>query len=75
MPVKVLVIGGSYGGLAAALNLLDLCKGRTAGFSGSRFFSHKESACGKGGSNLPIEIKVVDERDGCCEKYVPSTEH
>ena len=32
MPVKVLVIGGSYGGLAAALNLLDLCKGRTARF-------------------------------------------
>jgi len=59
----VLVIGGCYAGLAAALNLLDLCTG-------------KLPRCGppptSGGTTLvpqPIpglRVTIVDERDGYC---------
>jgi len=53
---KVLVIGGAYAGLAASLNLLDLCAGRLARFNPKT----------KPTEPLPIEIKIVDERDGYC---------
>lgn len=56
---KVLVIGGAYAGLAASLNLLDLCAGRIA-----RFSTDPEA---KPTSPLPVEIKIVDERDGYCK--------
>lgn len=56
---KVLVIGGAYAGLAASLNLLDLCAGRIA-----RFNTDPEA---KPTAALPVEIKIVDERDGYCE--------
>lgn len=56
-PFRVLVLGGSYGGLAAALDLLDLCAGRK-----SR--SGAEPVVGR---EVPIEITLVDERDGFCE--------
>ncbi|KAH8589395.1 hypothetical protein B0O99DRAFT_692625 [Bisporella sp. PMI_857] len=59
---KVLVIGGSYGGLAAALNLLDMCAGRPARFAGATAADKLEE--GKPKTIIPIEIKVVDERDG-----------
>jgi hypothetical protein len=61
--VKVLVIGGSYGGLGAALNLLDLSKGKYLRFSG------KVGNDPKAGpeSRFPVQIKIVDERDGYCE--------
>ena len=59
---KVLVLGGSYGGLAAALNLLDLCAGKPARFAPS---STEKSAAPKR-ATIPIQIKVVDERDGYC---------
>lgn len=60
-PVKVLVIGGSYGGLAAALNLLDLCQGKAARFSAGQTPSTTLSV------KTPVRIRIVDERDGFCE--------
>jgi len=55
----VLVIGGAYAGSAASLNLFDLCDGRVA-----RFSTNPEV---KSTSPLPVEIKIVDERDGYCK--------
>lgn len=60
-PFKVLVLGGSYGGLAAALNLLDLCNGRSSRFAAEPFQP------GKFG-RVPVDITLVDERDGYCEQ-------
>ena len=60
---KVLVIGGSYGGLAAALNLLDLCSGVPARFAGGS----TEKRTTPDGVAIPIQIKLIDERDGYCE--------
>ncbi|KAK3346166.1 pyridine nucleotide-disulfide oxidoreductase-like protein [Lasiosphaeria hispida] len=59
-PFKVLVIGGSYGGLSAALNLRDLCSGRAP-------------RCGEPAAEgeppvapmqVTVEITIIDERDG-----------
>lgn len=66
---KVLVIGASYGGLAAALNLLDLCCGKPARFDGES----KELAASKR-TIIPIQIKVVDERDGYCKLHIKYSE-
>ncbi|RAH54779.1 apoptosis inducing factor [Aspergillus piperis CBS 112811] len=54
---RVLVVGGSYGGLTAALTLLDLSRGRVARFNSTPDAQppHRQ---------LPIQITVVDERDG-----------
>lgn len=57
-PTKVLVIGGSYGGLAATVTLLDLCRGRTS------MGTVPEAGLN---SKMSVEIKLVDERDGFCE--------
>ncbi|EOD50006.1 putative pyridine nucleotide-disulfide protein [Neofusicoccum parvum UCRNP2] len=54
-PFRVLVIGGSYAGLSAALNLLDLCHGKPA-----RFYPDTPPPAQK----IPVEITLVDERDG-----------
>ncbi|KAL2072019.1 hypothetical protein VTL71DRAFT_11362 [Oculimacula yallundae] len=56
-PIKVLVIGGSYGGLSAALNLYDLCNGKEAR-------ARLHDPVGNNDPHIPIEIKIVDERDG-----------
>lgn len=58
-PYKVLVIGGSYGGLAATLNLLDLCHGRPCRFSGETELAEQKE-------KIPVQITIVDERDGYC---------
>lgn len=60
--MKVLVIGASYGGLAAALNLLDLCSGRAA-----RFKPADDTLELKAPLPISVEIRLVDERDGYCE--------
>lgn len=54
-PIRVLVAGGSYGGLSAALNLLDLSSGRAPrqGLNASPP-SH----------TFPVSITLLDERDG-----------
>ncbi|KAJ5746847.1 uncharacterized protein N7511_008543 [Penicillium nucicola] len=54
---RVLVIGGSYGGLAAALALVDLSQGRIA-----RFNSNPETKAPA--HRIPVQITVVDKRDG-----------
>lgn len=56
---RVLIIGGSYGGLAAALALADLTRGRTA-----RFNYNPDARAPQ--ARVPIQITVVDERDGYC---------
>ncbi|RMZ78272.1 hypothetical protein DV736_g6693, partial [Chaetothyriales sp. CBS 134916] len=53
--VRVLIAGGAYAGIAAALNLLDLCHARQA--RGSRFPTDTPTF-------VPVEICIVDERDG-----------
>lgn len=60
IPYKVLVLGGSYAGLGVALNLQDLCSGRKARFAAQ---APDTSKFGK----IPVEITVVDEKDGYCE--------
>ena len=59
-PFRVLVIGGSYAGLAAALNVLDLCNSRPCRFTGET-----ESFVPSPG--IPVKITIVDERDGFCK--------
>ncbi|KAL1954141.1 hypothetical protein VTO42DRAFT_1721 [Malbranchea cinnamomea] len=56
-PYKVLVIGGSYGGLAATVNLLDLCHGKPCRFTG-------ETELPEPREKIPVQITIVDERDG-----------
>lgn len=56
-PVKVLVLGGSYAGLAAALNLLDLCNSKPARFTPDQVTETPR---------VPVQIKIVDKRDGYC---------
>ncbi|CAK7563792.1 MAG: hypothetical protein SEPTF4163_001669 [Sporothrix epigloea] len=60
-PFKVLVVGGSYCGLAAAFNLSDLCTGKAA-----RAAASYQGQEGIPKENPPIiaEITIVDERDG-----------
>jgi hypothetical protein len=57
---RVLVIGGSYSGLAATVNLIDLCDGKQP-----RFTSTPTDVVSPK-TKLPIEITIVDERDGYC---------
>lgn len=61
-PFKVLVVGGSYGGLSAALNLQDLCRG-LAPRCGPKpnEDEHVETP------QYAIDVTIVDERDGFCE--------
>ncbi|KAJ5343711.1 FAD-dependent pyridine nucleotide-disulfide oxidoreductase [Penicillium brevicompactum] len=54
---RVLVIGGSYGGLAAALSLIDLSNARVP-----RFTYNPEAKPPT--HRIPIQITVVDKRDG-----------
>ncbi|OGE55891.1 hypothetical protein PENARI_c003G01832 [Penicillium arizonense] len=56
-PYKVLVIGGSYAGLAATLNLIDLCHGRKCRFNLDPNAVAPEK-------KIPVQITIVDERDG-----------
>ncbi|KAF4965675.1 hypothetical protein FZEAL_10738 [Fusarium zealandicum] len=56
--VRVLIAGGCYAGLSAAVNLLDLSQGYSPRMDAEPFIHHP---------NLPhfdIEITIVDERDG-----------
>jgi hypothetical protein len=64
-PTKVLIVGGSYAGLAAALNLSGLCSGkpsRGANPPSPPEANHQPAS--------PVEIKILDERDGFCK--IPS---
>ncbi|PWY89881.1 apoptosis inducing factor [Aspergillus heteromorphus CBS 117.55] len=54
---RVLIVGGSYGGLCAALTLLDLSHGKVARFN----FTENAQPPAR---QIPMQITVVDERDG-----------
>lgn len=58
-PFRVLILGGCYGGLAAALNLVDLSEGRAARTGNGVLPGHD--------GKIPIDITIVDERDGYCK--------
>ncbi|KAK4457159.1 hypothetical protein QBC42DRAFT_350695 [Cladorrhinum samala] len=60
IPFRILIAGGSYAGLSAALNLQDLCRGRPAR-CGSK------PAEGEAVPEIPqfdIDVTIIDERDG-----------
>ena len=58
-PIKVLVAGGSYAGLAAAVHLLDLAQGRR-----TRFDDKKQTS---GSKAISLDVHIVDKRDGFCK--------
>ncbi|KAK4152208.1 apoptosis-inducing factor 2 [Chaetomidium leptoderma] len=58
-PFKVLVVGGSYGGLSAALNLQDLCHGLPP-----RCGEKPAEGEHLGGPQFAVDITIVNERDG-----------
>lgn len=64
-PFKVLVLGGSYAGLSAALNLVDLCHGLRHRFC----IDDNDNSTGK---KIPVQVTIVDERDGFCTLPAPS---
>lgn len=59
--VRVLIAGGSYGGLAAALNLLDLGDGLVPRMAFEPFTHHPDFP------KVDFQITIVDERDGFCK--------
>ncbi|KAK3179724.1 hypothetical protein K4F52_008894 [Lecanicillium sp. MT-2017a] len=58
-PVRIFIAGGSYAGLSAALNLLDLADGQKPRMSGDPEYPHHEDL-----KNANLEITIADERDG-----------
>lgn len=63
-PYRVLIAGGAYGGVSAAVNLLDLSLGRPARLD------PKKVAVEEARNGVPIEIYIVDERDGYCKAFM-----
>lgn len=59
MPFRVLIVGGSYGGLSAALNLQDLCRG-LAPRCGPKPVDGEQIDR----PQFNVDITIVDERDG-----------
>ncbi len=59
-PFKVLVVGGSYGGMTAASRLSDLCLGNPPQLD--------PSTPAEPETPIHVEITVVDERDGFCTR-------
>lgn len=57
-PIKVLVAGCAYGGIATVVNLLDLCLGK------SPRGSPNEAPCEAALKGIEVDIHIVDERDG-----------
>jgi len=58
-PVHVLILGGSYGGMSAAMNFLDMADGKAPRFG--RGMEHPLP-----GHVSSVEVTIVDERDGLC---------
>lgn len=61
-PFKVLIIGGAYGGLSAALNLQDLCSGLVPRCGPPPKGGEEEK--GEQRLQIAIDVTVIDERDG-----------
>ncbi|CCT73411.1 related to pyridine nucleotide-disulphide oxidoreductase AMID-like [Fusarium fujikuroi] len=56
--VRVLILGGCYGGLSAAVNLLDLSQGYSPRMNSEPYIHHPDLP------RFNIDITIVDERDG-----------
>jgi NADH dehydrogenase FAD-containing subunit len=70
-PFKVLVAGGSYGGLSVALNLQDICRGLPAR-CGPKPAEGEHVAT----PEFDVDITIVDERDGFCQfTPIPQDKH
>ena len=67
-PWRVLIVGGCYAGLAAATNLLDLCEGRLPRFNPALERDSRLSY------KVPVEVTLVDEKDGYCKALRDLTE-
>jgi hypothetical protein len=63
---RVLVVGGSYAGLGAALNLHDLFHGKPRSNRAEQLKAEATE------TKFPIEITIVDERDGFCKCQSPA---
>ena len=59
-PVRIFIAGGSYAGLSACFNLLDLAAGRNPRMSGDEY-PHVDDY-----KTMNLEITIADERDGFC---------
>ncbi|KAK2003544.1 FAD/NAD(P)-binding domain-containing protein [Colletotrichum falcatum] len=57
-PIRVFIIGTSYGGVSAALNLLDLSDGKPPRLAYTPYEHHPDF------KNIPLDITIADERDG-----------
>ena len=66
-PYRILIAGGAYGGVSAAVNLLDLSLGRSARLDPDK------APVDEARNGVPIEIHIVDERDGYCEIALQNT--
>lgn len=60
-PTRILVVGGSYAGLSATVNLLDLGNHVNARYNYPNYTHDAEAP------RTPVEITLVDERDGFCK--------
>lgn len=63
-PFRVLVLGGSYAGLSAALNLYDLCHNRDPRCATKSADAPESLPLGE---STAVDITIVDERDGFCK--------
>lgn len=62
-PVRVFIAGGSYAGLSAALNLVDLASGASPRMAGD-VYPHVPDF-----EKMNIEVTLCDERDGWCKSF------
>jgi hypothetical protein len=66
-PVRVLIAGGAYAGLTAAINLVDLGQGLQPRQAEEPYTHHPDLP------KVDFEVTVVDERDGFCESIFRSS--
>lgn len=59
--VRVFIAGGSYAGLSAAVNLLDLGDGFSPRMAHERYQHHPSVP------KVNFQITIADERDGYCK--------
>lgn len=59
--VRVFIAGGSYAGLSAAVNLLDLGRGLSPRMSQQPYVHHADLP------GVNWDITIADERDGYCK--------
>jgi hypothetical protein len=62
--VRVFIAGGSYAGLSAAVNLLDLGDGLSPRMAHKRYTHHPSVP------KVNFQITIADERDGYCKYFL-----